>query len=144
MENSSQSERKKSVLGAITASKLTEMLKNIDISSIKEANGGYNARARILALFDMGTFAETGAYIVRQNAGDDPSNAFEGVITGYGAIDGRLVYAFVQDSSIELSADGPIRPPYAVYFQGGLTWNHAKIGILMSLQKMADAGLVTL
>ena len=52
--------------------------------------------------------------------------------------------AFVQGSSIELSADGPIRPPYAVYFQGGLTWNHAKIGILMSLQKMADAGLVTL
>ncbi len=52
--------------------------------------------------------------------------------------------AFVQGSSIELSADGPIRPPYAVYFQGGLTWNHAKIGILMSLQKMAEAGLVTL
>lgn len=51
---------------------------------------------------------------------------------------------FVQGSSIELSADGPIRPPYAVYFQGGLTWNHAKTGILMSLQKMLDAGLVTL
>ena len=52
--------------------------------------------------------------------------------------------AFVQGSSIELSADGPIRPPYAVYFQGGLTWNHAKLGILMSLQKMVDAGLVNL
>ena len=52
--------------------------------------------------------------------------------------------AFVQGSSIELSADGPIRPPYAVYFQGGLTWNHAKLGILMSLQKLVDAGLVTL
>lgn len=52
--------------------------------------------------------------------------------------------AFVQGSSIELSADGPIRPPYAVYFQGGLTWQHAKFGILMSLQKMLDAGLVTL
>ena len=52
--------------------------------------------------------------------------------------------AFVQGSSIELSADGPIRPPYAVYFQGGLTWCHAKLGILMSLQKMVDAGLVTL
>ncbi len=52
--------------------------------------------------------------------------------------------AFVQGSSIELSADGPIRPPYAVYFQGGLTWNHAKLGILLSLQKMVDAGLVTL
>lgn len=52
--------------------------------------------------------------------------------------------AFVQGSSIELSADGPIRPPYAVYFQGGLTWSHAKVGILMSLQKMVDAGLVSL
>ncbi len=52
--------------------------------------------------------------------------------------------AFVQGSSIELSADGPIRPPYAVYFQGGLTWQHAKLGILMSLQKMVDAGLVAL
>ena len=52
--------------------------------------------------------------------------------------------AFVQGSSIELSADGPIRPPYAVYFQGGLTWYHAKLGILMSLQKMVDAGLVNI
>ncbi len=52
--------------------------------------------------------------------------------------------AFVQGSSIELSADGPIKPPYAVYFQGGLTWQHAKYGILMSLQKMVDAGLVKL
>ncbi len=52
--------------------------------------------------------------------------------------------AFVQGSSIELSADGPIRPPYAVYFQGGLTWYHAKLGILKSLQAMVDAGLVQL
>ena len=52
--------------------------------------------------------------------------------------------AFVQGSTMELSADGPIRDPYAVYFQGGLTWHHAKLGILNSLQKMVDAGLVTL
>ena len=52
--------------------------------------------------------------------------------------------AFIQGSSIELSADGPIRSPYAVYFQGGLTWYHAKLGILLSLQKLVDAGLVTL
>ena len=52
--------------------------------------------------------------------------------------------AFVQGSSIELSADGPIRPPYAVYFQGGLTWYHAKLGIMMSLQKMLEAGLIEL
>lgn len=52
--------------------------------------------------------------------------------------------AFVQGSSIELSADGPIEPPYAVYFQGGLTWYHARYGITMSLQYMKDAGLVTI
>ena len=52
--------------------------------------------------------------------------------------------AFVQGSSIELSADGPIKPPYAVYFQGGLTWQHAKFGILMSMQKLYEAGLVKL
>ncbi len=52
--------------------------------------------------------------------------------------------AFVQGSSIELSADGPIRPPYAVYFQGGLTWQHAKLGILLSVQKLAEAGLATI
>lgn len=51
--------------------------------------------------------------------------------------------AFVQGSSIELSADGPIKPPYAVYFQGGLTWNHAKLGILKSLQCLIDAGVVS-
>ena len=50
--------------------------------------------------------------------------------------------AFVQGSSIELSADGPIKPPYAVYFQGGLTWPHAKLGILKSLQRLSDKGLV--
>lgn len=50
--------------------------------------------------------------------------------------------AFVQGSSIELSADGPIKPPYAVYFQGGLTWYHAKLGILMSVQKLLEACLI--
>ena len=52
--------------------------------------------------------------------------------------------AFVQGSSIELSADGPIKPPYAVYFQGGLTWPSAKLGILMSLQKLKEAGMISL
>lgn len=49
--------------------------------------------------------------------------------------------AFVQGSSIELSADAPIKPPYAVYFQGGLTWYHAKLGILKSLQNLLDRGI---
>jgi len=52
--------------------------------------------------------------------------------------------AFIQGSSIELSADGPIREPYAIYFQGGLTWYHAKLGILMSLQKMVEKNLIEL
>ena len=51
---------------------------------------------------------------------------------------------FVQGSSIELSADGPLRPPYSVYFQGGLTWYHAKLGIMLSLQKIYEKGLIRL
>lgn len=50
--------------------------------------------------------------------------------------------AFVSGSSIELSADGPIKPPYAVYFQGGLTWQHAKYGILSAYQSVKNAGLI--
>ena len=59
--------------------------------------------------------------------------------------DSRVIMAagaFVAGSSIELSADGPIKPPYAVYFQGGLTWQHAKFGILKSLQALVNRGLV--
>lgn len=52
--------------------------------------------------------------------------------------------AFVQGSSIELSADGPLKPPYTVYFQGGITWYHAKLGILMSLQKLYEQNLVNI
>ncbi len=52
--------------------------------------------------------------------------------------------AFVQGSSIELSADGPLKEPYNVYFQGGITWYHAKYGILMSLQKLYERNLVNL
>ena len=50
--------------------------------------------------------------------------------------------AFVSGSSIELSADAPIKPPYAVYFQGGLTWPHAKYGIMKSFQSLIDAGII--
>lgn len=52
--------------------------------------------------------------------------------------------AFVSGSSIELSADGPIKPPYAIYFQGGLTWQHAKLGILKAFQNMVDDDLITI
>ncbi|MDD6284985.1 MAG: methionine gamma-lyase family protein [Firmicutes bacterium] len=52
--------------------------------------------------------------------------------------------SFIQGASIELSADGPMRDPYAIYFQGGLTWNHAKIGIMKSLQCLVDGEFVKL
>ncbi len=52
--------------------------------------------------------------------------------------------AFVSGSSIELSADGPLKPPYTAYFQGGLTWTHAKFGILKALQHCVDAKAVHL
>lgn len=51
--------------------------------------------------------------------------------------------AFVSGSSIELSADGPIAPPYAVYFQGGLTFPHAKLGILKTVQNLRDQNIIT-
>lgn len=63
---------------------------------------------------------------------------------GYDAKVVMAAGAFVQGSSIELSADGPMREPYAVYFQGGLTWPHAKLGVILSLQKLFEEGLVEL
>lgn len=51
--------------------------------------------------------------------------------------------AFVSGSSIELSADGPLKPPYAAYFQGGITWQHAKFGIYKSLQSLVDKGILS-
>ena len=52
--------------------------------------------------------------------------------------------AFVSGSSIELSADGPMKEPFAVYFQGGLTYEHARFGILRSLQQLVNKGIVLL
>ncbi|MBE6923813.1 MAG: hypothetical protein E7466_01045 [Ruminococcaceae bacterium] len=75
---------------------------------------------------------------------DSYADPIPGDMPGYDAQVIMAAGAFVQGSTMELSADGPIREPYAVYFQGGLTWAHAKLGILMSLQKMVDAELVHL
>ncbi len=92
MENSSK-EKNKSLRRAMTAEKLTEMLREIDISAAVESDGAYSATARLTALFDHGTFTRVGAYINRSSDPDEPA----GVICGYGAVGGRLVYAFVQD-----------------------------------------------
>ena len=75
---------------------------------------------------------------------DSFADPIPGDMPGYDSQVIMAAGAFVQGSTMELSADGPIREPYAVYFQGGLTWQHAKIGMLLSLQKMVDAGLVQL
>ena len=75
---------------------------------------------------------------------DAYADPIPGDMPGYDAQVIMAAGAFVQGSTMELSADGPIREPYAVYFQGGLTWAHAKLGILMSLQKLVDSGLVSL
>lgn len=86
-------EKKKSLLRALTAERLTEMLKEIDVSALKGRDGELSARARITMLFDHGSFSEIGTYV---NRSSDPDEA-EGVICGYGAVDGRLVFAFAQD-----------------------------------------------
>ncbi|MGE4284429.1 MAG: aminotransferase class I/II-fold pyridoxal phosphate-dependent enzyme [Clostridia bacterium] len=52
--------------------------------------------------------------------------------------------AFIQGASIELSADAPIKPPYIAYMQGGLTWHHAKLGIMIAVQNMMNKGLINL
>ncbi len=91
--DSNTKEKNKSLRRAVTAEKLTEMLREIDISAAVEGDGVYSATARLTALFDHGTFSRIGAYINRSCEPDEPS----GVICGYGAVGGRLVYAFVQD-----------------------------------------------
>ena len=52
--------------------------------------------------------------------------------------------AFISGSSIELSADGPVKEPYSVYFQGGLTFPHVKLGIIKSLQTLYERNLVNI
>jgi cystathionine beta-lyase family protein involved in aluminum resistance len=104
-------------------------------------------RADIIQAVELGSEAAMVAFCKGIQAAapvDSFATPVPGDMPGYDSKVIMAAGAFVQGSSIELSADGPIRPPYAVYFQGGLTWQHAKLGVLLSLQKLADAGLVTL
>lgn len=71
-------------------------------------------------------------------------DAYPAPMPGYDSDVIMAAGAFVSGSSIELSADGPIKPPYAVYFQGGLTWPHARLGVLRTVQNFLDRGLITL
>ena len=127
--------------GAIFAAKLYEGL------GFRCVPNGTEVRSDIIQAVELGSEAAMLAFC-RGIQAAAPVDSFAAPVPGdMPGYDSQVIMAagaFVQGSSIELSADGPVRPPYAVYFQGGLTWQHAKFGILMSLQKMADAGLVKL
>ena len=127
--------------GAIFAANLYEPLGYRCIPNATES------RHDIIQAVELGSEAAMIAFCKGIQAAapvDSYADPIPGDMPGYDAQVIMAAGAFVQGSTMELSADGPIREPYAVYFQGGLTWAHAKLGILMSLQKMVDAGLVSL
>ena len=127
--------------GAIFAANLYEPLGYRCIPNATES------RHDIIQAVELGSEAAMIAFCKGIQAAapvDSYADPIPGDMPGYDAQVIMAAGAFVQGSTMELSADGPIREPYAVYFQGGLTWAHAKLGILMSLQKLVDAGLVSL
>ena len=127
--------------GAIFAANLYEPL------GFKCVPNATESRHDIIQAVELGSEAGMIAFCKGIQAAapvDSFATPIPGDMPGYDSQVIMAAGAFVQGSTMELSADGPIREPYAVYFQGGLTWYHAKLGILMSLQKMVDAGLVTL
>ena len=127
--------------GAIFAANLYEPL------GFKCVPGANESRHDIIQAVELGSEKAMIAFCKGIQAAapvDSFADPIPGDMPGYDSQVIMAAGAFVQGSTMELSADGPIRPPYAVYFQGGLTWQHAKLGILLSLQKMVDADLVTL
>ena len=127
--------------GAIFAANLYEPL------GFKCVPNATESRHDIIQAVELGSEAGMIAFCKGIQAAapvDSFATPIPGDMPGYDSQVIMAAGAFVQGSTMELSADGPIRPPYAVYFQGGLTWYHAKLGILMSLQQMVDAGLVNL
>ena len=125
--------------GAIFAANLYEPL------GFKCVPNATESRHDIIQAVELGSEAAMIAFCKGIQAAapvDSYADPIPGDMPGYDSQVIMAAGAFVQGSTMELSADGPIREPYAVYFQGGLTWAHAKLGILMSLQKMVDAGLV--
>ena len=127
--------------GAIFAANLYEGL------GFRCIPGAAAPRSDIIQAVELGSEAAMCAFCEGIQAAapvDSFAAPIPGDMPGYDSQVIMAAGAFVQGSSIELSADGPIRPPYAVYFQGGLTWQHAKLGVLLSVQRMADRGLLQL
>ena len=101
--------------------------------------GGAEERHDIIQAVELGSEAGMRAFCRGIQAAAPVDSYVEPIPWAMPGYDDEVIMAagaFVQGSSIELSADGPIRPPYAVYFQGGLTWYHAKLGILRSLENV--------
>lgn len=127
--------------GAVFAANIYEKL------GYKAIPGGKESRHDIIQAVELGTPEGVSAFC-RGIQAAAPVDSYvvpePWAMPGYDSDVIMAAGAFVQGSSIELSADGPMKPPYAVYFQGGLTWQHAKLGILMSLEYMVRDGIVKL
>lgn len=125
--------------GAIFAARLYESL------GFRVIPNGTESRHDIIQAVELGSAERLVAFCEGIQAAAPVDSYVRPVPAPMPGYDSDVIMAagtFVQGSSIELSADGPLRAPYSVYFQGGLTWYHAKLGIMMSLQKMVDKGLV--
>ncbi|MDD2217748.1 MAG: methionine gamma-lyase family protein [Eubacteriales bacterium] len=117
-------------------------------------NLGYNvcpkagdARANIIETVRLGTAEAVIAFCEGIQAAapiDSYVTPIPAYMPGYESDIIMAAGAFVQGSSIELSADAPIREPYNVYFQGGLTYEHSKFGVIKALQALYDKNLVAL
>ena len=127
--------------GAIFAARLYESL------GFKVIPNGTESRHDIIQAVELGSAEKLVAFCEGIQAAAPVDSYVKPVPAPMPGYDSDVIMAagaFVQGSSIELSADGPLRAPYSVYFQGGLTWYHAKLGIMMSLQKLYEKGLVEL
>ena len=125
--------------GAIFAANCYEQL------GFRVIPGGAEERHDIIQAVELGSEAGMRAFCKGIQAAAPVDSYVEPIPWAMPGYDSEVIMAagaFVQGSSIELSADGPIRPPFAVYFQGGLTWYHAKLGILRSLQELVSGGLI--
>ncbi len=127
--------------GAIFAARLYESL------GFRVIPDGTESRHDIIQAVELGSAEKLIAFCEGIQAAAPVDSYVKPVpapMPGYDADAIMAAGAFVQGSSIELSADGPLRAPYCVYFQGGLTWYHAKLGIMMSAQKLLEKGLIDL
>ncbi len=125
--------------GAIFAANIYERL------GFRVVPNGSESRHDIIQAVELGSAERVVAFCEGIQAAapvDSYVSPVPGDMPGYDSQVVMAAGAFVQGSSIELSADAPLREPYAVYFQGGITWPHAKLGILMSVQSLLDKNLI--